>query len=143
MLRLDVGCGANKREEFLGVDIRKTKNVDVVADALYLPFRDAVFDYVYSRRCIQHIKDDVNALKEMYRVLKNHGKLELIVASIYGFLYYKLGFSESSGNYQVFHLYFKHKLRKMLKKAGFTSIDIMKVKSIRKLGYDLKAICKR
>jgi ubiquinone/menaquinone biosynthesis C-methylase UbiE len=27
-------------------------DVDVIADALHVPFKDASFDYVYSRRCI-------------------------------------------------------------------------------------------
>jgi predicted SAM-dependent methyltransferase len=143
MLKLDIGCGSNKKEDFLGVDLVKTEATDIVADATNLPFKDNCADYVYSRRCIQHIKDDVKALKEMYRVLNAHGKLELIVASFYGFLYYKSGFSESSGKYKVFNLYYNQKLRKMLEKAGFVNVNISKIKSVRKFGYDLIAICEK
>lgn len=143
MLKLDIGCGSNKREGFLGVDLVKTAATDVVADATNLPFKDNCVDYVYSRRCIQHIKDDVKALKEIYRVLKVNGKVQLIFASFYGFLYYKLGFSESSGKYKVFHLYHGRKLRKMLHETRFTNIHISKIESIRRTGYDLMAICKK
>lgn len=94
------------------VDINKTETVYVIADAANLPFKDCCVDYVYSRRCIQHIKDDVKALKEIHRVLKNGGKLQLIVASFYGFLFYRFGLSESSGKYEVFHLYYSCKLKK-------------------------------
>jgi SAM-dependent methyltransferase len=142
-LRLDVGCGSNKKGEFLGVDLVKTKATDVVADSTNLPIKDGCFDYVYSRRCIQHVKDDTQALKEIYRVLKLYGRLELIVASLYGYLFYKLKLSESSGNYAVFHLYLKRKLRKMLKEVGFLHVNISKVKSVRKIGYDLMAICEK
>jgi len=124
MLKLDIGCGSNKKEGFLGVDLVKTKATDVVADAANLPFKDGCIDYVYSRRCLQHITNDIQALKEIYRVLKLHGKLELIVASFYGYLFYMLGLSESSGKYGVFHLYSSRKLRKMLKQVGFGNIYI-------------------
>lgn len=143
MLGLDVGCGANKQEGFLGVDISKTEAVDVVADATNLPFRDCCFDYVYSRRCIQHIKNDAAALEEMYRVLKNGGKLRLIVASLYGFLFYKLGLSESSGKYGTFHLYYSRKLKRMLKKTGFVNVNVSKVKSVRRIGYDYVVVCEK
>ncbi|MEM4703641.1 MAG: class I SAM-dependent methyltransferase [Candidatus Bathyarchaeia archaeon] len=142
MLKLDIGCGSNKKEDFLGVDVIRTKATDVVADATNLPFKDDCVDYIYSRRCVQHIKDDIKALKEICRVLKSDGKLQLIVASFYGFLYYKLGLSESS-KYQVFHLYYNRKLRRMLKEAGFTHVNISKMKSVRKVGYDLVAICEK
>ncbi|MGB9676570.1 MAG: class I SAM-dependent methyltransferase [Candidatus Bathyarchaeales archaeon] len=143
MLNLDVGCGSNKREGFLGVDVNKTDAVDVVADATHLPFKDCCVDYVYSRMCIQHIKDDMKALEEMYRVIKNGGKLHLIIASFYGFLFYKLGLSESSGRYAVFHLYYARKLKTMLEKAGFVNVNVSKAKSVRRIGYDYVALCEK
>lgn len=143
MVRLDIGCGSAKKKGFLGVDVTRTEATDVVADAVNLPFKDCCIEYVYSRRCIQHIKDDLQALKEVHRVLKWGGKLELITASLLGCVYYKLGFSESSGKYPVFHLYFSRKLRRKLEKANFTHISIQKVKSTRKIGYDLRVICEK
>lgn len=142
-IKLDIGCGSNKKKNFLGIDLVKTVATDVVADSTALPIRNDCLDYVYSRRCIQHVKDDHQALKEIYRMLKFHGRLELIVASIYGYLFYKFGLSESCGKYAVFHLYLKRKLRKMLKEVGFANVDISKVKSTRKIGYDFKAISEK
>ena len=142
-LRLDIGCGPSKKNNFLGLDLVRTKATDVVADSATLPIKDGCFDYVYSRRCIQHVKNDAQAFKEIYRMLKLHGRFELIVASIYGYLFYKFGLSESGGKYKVFHLYLKRKLRKMLTEAGFLNIKISKVKSTRKIGYDFRAICEK
>jgi SAM-dependent methyltransferase len=142
-LKLDIGCGLNKKDGFLGVDLVKTKATDVVADSENLPIKDDCLEYVYSRRCIQHVKDDAQALKEIYRVLKLYGKFELIVASFYGYLFYKLRLSESRGRYVTFHVYLKRKLRKLLKHAGFLNINISKVKSVRKIGYDFMAVCEK
>jgi SAM-dependent methyltransferase len=142
-LKLDIGCGSIKQGQFLGLDLIKTEATDVVADSVQLPIKDECFNYVYSRRCIQHVKNDAQAFKEIYRMLKQHGRFELIVASIYGYLFYKFGLSESRGKYTVFHLYLKRKLRNMLKEAGFLNIKISKVKSTRKIGYDYRAICEK
>lgn len=38
-LKLDIGCGSNKREGTIGLDIRNTGSVDVIADARMLPFK--------------------------------------------------------------------------------------------------------
>jgi predicted SAM-dependent methyltransferase len=144
MSRLDIGCGSNKKNGFLGVDVGRTEATDVIADAANLPFRGGSVDYVHSRRCVQHIREDVKALKEMYRVLRTNGKLEVITASFCGFLFYRLGLSESSGKYEVFHLYSNRRLRKMLKEAGFSAkVDISKIKSVRRWGHDLMAICEK
>jgi predicted SAM-dependent methyltransferase len=76
----EIGCGENK--EFynsIGVDIRKTKKTDVIADARKLPFKDGSFDQIYSSHAIEHFSHtEVEAvLIEWIRVLKNEGVFEL------------------------------------------------------------------
>lgn len=142
-LKLDIGCGSSKKSDFLGVDLVKTEATDIVADSTKLPIKNDCFDYVYSRRCIQHIKDDSQALREIHRVLKMNGKIELVVSSFYGYLFYKLKLSKSRGRYAIFHLYLRRKLLKLLKEVGFIKANISKVRSVRKIGYDFKAICEK
>jgi len=142
-LKLDIGCGPYKESKFLGLDFVKTKETDIVADSENLPIKEGCFNYVFSRRCIQHVKSDSRAFKEIHRMLKAHGKFELIVSSIYGYLFYKFGLSQSRGKYKVFHLYLQNKLKNRLKEAGFLNIKITKVKSTRKIGYDFRAICEK
>lgn len=47
----------------------------VQADACFLPFRDAVFDVVYSFGVLHYIPNVRNALEEIRRILKGSGKL--------------------------------------------------------------------
>jgi len=54
MHRLDIGYGDNKRIRLIGVDVRRTKVVDFIADARKLPFRDCSFNHVYSSHLIEH-----------------------------------------------------------------------------------------
>ena len=79
MLGIDIGCGDRKRPEFIGVDVRKTKAVDVIADARKLPFRDSCFDYVYSSHLIEHFshREVKNVLIEWVRVLRKGGTIEI------------------------------------------------------------------
>ena len=72
MFRIDIGCGDSKRVGFVGVDVRKTKAVDVIADARKLPFRDSCFNYVYSSHLIEHFshREVKNVLVEWVRVLR-------------------------------------------------------------------------
>ncbi len=75
---LDVGCGEDKKGD-VGVDLRRTKFVDVVADARLLPFRDECFDHVYSSNTIEHFShlEVKSVLSEWTRVLRKEGVFEV------------------------------------------------------------------
>lgn len=45
----------------------------VCSDALYLPFEDNIFDFVFTRYCLQHIPEAFTVMKEMKRVCKYGG----------------------------------------------------------------------
>jgi len=143
ILKLDIGCGGNKKKGFLGVDISKGEDVDFVMDVCKLDFEDNSIEEVFSRRCIQHIEDDKKALSEIFRVLKPDGVFTLVVASWYGWLYYRLHLSNSCGNYKTFHLYRDSKLRKMLEEVNFTIQSLRHIPSPRGMGYDIEVVCRK
>jgi SAM-dependent methyltransferase len=78
-LRLDIGCGLSKRQGFIGLDVRKTDNVDVIADARMLPFKNNAFTHVFSSHLIEHFsqKATKEVLREWLRVLRQGGTMEL------------------------------------------------------------------
>ena len=72
MRLLDIGCGDRKRQGALGLDIQVTKDVDVIADARKLPFRDEAFDHVYSSHVLEYFshREVLKVLRKWIRVLK-------------------------------------------------------------------------
>ena len=142
-MKLDIGCGGNKKLGFLGVDINPGEQVDFVMDVTKLGFKDNSIDEVFSRRCIQHVEDDRKALRAIFRVLKPNGIFTLQVASWYGWLYYCLHLSASYGRYKKFHLYRDSKIKKMLKEANFTIESLRHIASPRGVGYDIEVVCRK
>lgn len=92
---LDAGCGMGRWSKFVAkkskrlfcvdisesIDIAKEylkleKNILFVqADLVNLPFRDNLFDSIYSLGVLHHIPDTKKAFFELYRVIKEEGDL--------------------------------------------------------------------
>ena len=78
-LKIDIGCGKNKKEGYIGIDIDPESNADVFASALNLPFDDNSVDEVHSRHMVEHLNPDEaeKFFNEIYRVLKIGGEADL------------------------------------------------------------------
>lgn len=81
-MKLDIGCGAYRRDGFTGVD--KFFPTDVKADALVLPFPPDSVDEIYCSHMFEHLTfaQHQPALLEWKRVLIQGGKLTIIVPSM-------------------------------------------------------------
>ncbi|MCD0448203.1 class I SAM-dependent methyltransferase [Actinocorallia sp. API 0066] len=53
----------------------------VEGDALDLPFEDATFDKIIAAEVMEHIPDDMKAMRELFRVLKPGGQVAVTVPS--------------------------------------------------------------
>jgi len=69
-LNLDVGCGRNLRAS-IRLDVNKTRSRNIQASALFLPFRNKVFETVYCYHVLEHLSKPGEALKELIRVSNN------------------------------------------------------------------------
>lgn len=129
-MKLDIGCGQYVKEGFIGIDnYPKDDKSILLMDATDLKFESDSIDEIYSRRCIQHIKDDNKAISEMYRVLKPNSKATVICASIFGWFYFNLGGKiNSCKRYVIFNLYNKRILKEKFKSAGFNEVKIITCK---------------
>lgn len=81
MLRLNLGCGSNRIDDCINIDVEKGVNPDVVCDFLHdrLPYQDGEVDEVFLFHTIEHIqkKHHMRLFDEVYRVLKLDGKFYL------------------------------------------------------------------
>jgi SAM-dependent methyltransferase len=78
-LRLDLACGQNKTKDYFGVDTAKVKGVDLVYDLEKFPwpFADnSVIDAVCNHY-IEHTKDLIKFMDEVYRILKPGCKITI------------------------------------------------------------------
>jgi len=72
LVKLDIGCGKNKREGFIGIDIDPNSDADIIVSALSLPFDDDSVDEIHSSHLVEHFspKEAEKFFAEIYRVLK-------------------------------------------------------------------------
>ncbi|UZE92314.1 MAG: class I SAM-dependent methyltransferase [Methanosarcinales archaeon] len=84
MITLDIGCGPGKIPNSVGVDIRRTKGADVIADIQYLPFKDQSVDKILCYQLLEHVDDLIKAMEEINRVLKWGGRVIIEVPHVKG-----------------------------------------------------------
>jgi SAM-dependent methyltransferase len=85
-LKIDIGCGKNKREGFKGLDRREFPGVDIVHDVTKYPwpFKTSSVDEVHCSHFLEHLDHNSNNparvrfMNELYRVLKPGGKATII-----------------------------------------------------------------
>lgn len=85
-LRLDLGCGCNKKDGFVGVDIRQFPGVDIVHDLRTpWPWPDNSVEEVHCAHFVEHLHhseeqpERVFFCNELYRVLVPGGKALIVV----------------------------------------------------------------
>lgn len=80
LLNIDIGCGAKKRDGYVGVDLLEIADVKCDISVDRLPFNDNSVSTLFSSHCLEHI--DPNRLewhvfKEFTRVVAEDGTIEL------------------------------------------------------------------
>ena len=83
---LDIGAGEdrfkiNPNDETITLDKIKLPNTDIVWDLekTPLPFKDNEFDYIHANHVLEHILNLENLIKELYRITKNNGIIDIKV----------------------------------------------------------------
>lgn len=79
-IRIDLGCGNNKKKGFIGFDIKKNSAADYVYNlAKGIPLPDNSVDELYTSHFLEHLDDHNHMMKEMIRVCKNGTRIEIVL----------------------------------------------------------------
>jgi len=84
-MKLNMGCGYDKREGYLNVDISPACQPDFVCDleSLPWPWQDDSVDEVLFSHTLEHLGQDprifLGMMKELYRVCKNQARILIFV----------------------------------------------------------------
>jgi len=152
---LDLGCGdgpnlrwlANFSKDLCGTDynflrlVRAEKNMAkegihvkfFLTDIMSLPFEENSFDIVFFNHVIEHINDDLQALRNIYKITKKGG-LVIIGTPNEGALFWKFAYwIEPRVKRQTDHVnfYTAKSFSKLVKKAGFV------VKHVEHIGWGI------
>ena len=78
IIKLDLACGNRKKEGFIGVDIVKIPQVDIVYDLDKFPWdfvKDNSVDEINIYNYLEHVKDLMGFMNECYRIMKIGAKM--------------------------------------------------------------------
>ncbi len=79
-MKLNLGCGNNKIEGYINCDISKEVNPDKIVNLeKKLPFKDNSIEEIICYHTLEHIKNFIPLMEEIYRILKNDGIIHIKV----------------------------------------------------------------
>lgn len=105
-----------ERLQVTAANIASNKGIDVLADALHLPFATASYPAILCSEVLEHVSDPLAALQHIYRVLQPGGVVLLTIP----FMFRQHADPTDYGRYTEWYW------RETLEHIGFTSIDIEK-----------------
>ncbi|MCD6218585.1 methyltransferase domain-containing protein [bacterium] len=78
--KLDIGCGFNKKDGFIGIDRSNNVGADYVLDIEreQFPFDDSSVSEIYCAHLVEHLSDLISFMNECYRVLKPDGLMTIL-----------------------------------------------------------------
>ena len=80
-LFLEIGCGRRKKSGCIGIDFADLPGVDIVADIEHGLdfFPDKSVDVIHCRSVLEHVENFENLMREIVRVIKPEGKVNISV----------------------------------------------------------------
>ncbi len=113
--KLDIGCGDRKRNGFTGMDVVSLDGVDVIHDMNEVPwpFEENTFEEIILDDVLEHSKNFLGVLSELYRISKHGCIIKISVPhfssdNMYSDPTHTIFFSSRSFNYFDKSLKYKH-----------------------------------
>jgi predicted SAM-dependent methyltransferase len=79
-ININLGCGDQQINDYIGLDLLSRAGVDVICDLEHpLPLANGVVDRVYAKSLLEHIDNLEALLKDVQRILKSNGMFQIYV----------------------------------------------------------------
>ena len=110
VLKLNIGCGKEKKDGYIGIDIQDFgQEILRDIDNTYLPFQDNSVDEIFCKHTFEHLSNSKFVLEEFARVLRTGGRAFIIVPhkdndGAYVFNHKKYFSKESFGKVNQFNI---------------------------------------
>lgn len=93
LVQIDLGCSRNKAKGYIGIDIDVDSDADIVADINKsgIPLKESSVDTLISKHLLEHMEDPIRFLKEVYRILKDGGQINIEVPHFSSHIAYGVG----------------------------------------------------
>lgn len=101
---------------------KQGKGYYVIADGIHLPFKSNIFSHAICSEVLEHIKNDLQAIKELARILKKYASC-LVITVPHRMCY----FSNDDHFVKHYRRYELAEIKKKLKLAGLKPIYLQKV----------------
>ena len=79
--KLNLGCGLNYKKGYINTDIDKKVKADIYFDfsKFPYPFKSNTFEEVYASHILEHLKNVVEVMEELYRICKKDAVVKIKV----------------------------------------------------------------
>jgi SAM-dependent methyltransferase len=79
-IKINIACGQQRQEGFIGIDKVKTEVTDIIQDLETYPWplEDDSVDEIVCSHYIEHTKDLIKFVDEMYRIMKKGAKATIV-----------------------------------------------------------------
>ena len=81
-MKLNLGSNTHSIAGYINIDIEPLTGVDLVADAVRLPFKSGVVDEIYAGHLLEHLSRPTDFFLECHRILVSQGQLAVVVPDI-------------------------------------------------------------
>jgi len=79
MIKLNLGCGNDKREGFINADIDGDADLLWDLNRFPYPFKENSVDFIIASHIVEHLKEPLDFFKEIKRILKPKGVAKISV----------------------------------------------------------------